>query len=323
MLAMTDGEGNDAQVAGVLAAFRMRPVALEELQGFRDALLDRCLPVDLGRTDTVDVCGTGGDGKNTFNISTLAAFVVAGAGYAVTKHGNYGVSSACGSSNVLEALGLRFSADQAVLRKQLNEAGICFLHAPMFHPALARVAPIRRALGVKTIFNMLGPLVNPARPSHQLAGVFSLELARLYQYLFEEAGTAFCVVHSLDGYDELSLTGAARVVRASGPVDWAPRDMGLDGLAAESLFGGDTIPEAAAIFREVLAGEGPQERHRAVLANAALAIGTYHPGRPFTENFTEAKRALLSGKAAVALERLVAIGAEALPADTSTINNPA
>ena len=312
---LADGEYNDAEIAAFLTVYLMRPIALAELQGFRDALLACCIPLDLGDADAIDLCGTGGDGKHTFNVSTLAAFVVAGAGYPVVKHGNYGVSSLCGSSNVLEALGYTFTRDEAALRKHLSEAGICFLHAPLFHPALGRVAPVRRQLGVKTFFNMLGPLVNPARPRRQLVGVFSLELARLYQYLLEEAGSSFCIVHSLDGYDELSLTGPARIIRPEGPQMLEPADLGLPRLHPDDLSAEGGIAEAAVIFREVLAGQGPEKRHQVVLANAALAIGCYHPGRPFARNFEEARASLYGGRGAAALERLLALSSVAFASE--------
>ncbi len=307
--AIADGECNDAQMAAFMTVYLMRPIALQELQGFRDALLDYCLPIDLGRDDAIDLCGTGGDGKHSFNISTLAAFVVAGAGYPVAKHGNYGVSSVCGSSNVLEALGYRFSNDQSQLRKELTEAGICFLHAPLFHPALGRVAPVRRQLGLKTFFNMLGPLVNPARPRHQLVGVFSLELARLYHYLLEESHSSFCIVHSLDGYDELSLTGSARIIRPQGPQMLEPAELGLPLLKPEDLSAEEGINQALQIFREVLLAQGPEHRHQVVLANAALAIGCYHPGRAFQENYAEARSSLYGGKAQSALNKLLSLSA--------------
>ena len=303
---------NEAQMAAFVTVYLMRPIALEELQGFRDALLELCLPLDLGTHDAVDVCGTGGDGKNTFNISTLTAFVVAGAGYKVTKHGNYGVSSGCGSSNVLESLGIQFSNDNARLRQQLEQAGICFLHAPLFHPALKRIAPVRRQLAVKTFFNMLGPLVNPARPKHQLVGVFSLELARLYQYLLRDAETEFCVVHTLDGYDEVSLTGPAQLIRP-GRTDLAgATDMQLPKLTPEQLAGGSTVEEASGIFTSILKGDSTEAQRAAVLANAALAIGTFHPGRRFAENLEEAAASLDSGEALKRFEALRELSAVSL-----------
>jgi anthranilate phosphoribosyltransferase len=314
---MASGACNEAEMAAFMTVYLMRPIALEELQGFRDALLACCEDPGLDGSDAIDLCGTGGDGKHTFNLSTLASFVVAGAGYPVIKHGNYGVSSVCGSSNVLEALGYRFTRDGAALRAQLREAGICFLHAPLFHPALGRVAPVRRQLGVKTFFNMLGPLVNPARPGRQLSGVFNLELGRLYHYLLEESGSGFCIVHSLDGYDELSLTGPARVLRREGPAMLRPADLGLPQLSPEDLAGGESIEGSVAIFREVLAAQGPENRHRVVLANAALAIGCYHPGRPFADNYREASDALYGGKAARALDRLLSSSAAAEAAQST------
>ena len=319
------GAYNEAEMAAFMTVYLMRPIALQELQGFRDALLDCCVAIDLGNEDIIDLCGTGGDGKHTFNISTLAAFVVAGAGYPVAKHGNYGVSSVCGSSNVLEALGYTFTRDENLLRQQLSQAGICFLHAPLFHPALGCVAPVRRQLGVKTFLNMLGPLVNPARPKRQLVGVFSLELARLYQYLLEEVESSFCIVHSLDGYDEFSLTGPVRLIRPDGPQMLEPADLGLPRLTPQDLSAEDGIAAAVEIFREVLAAKGPEKRHQVVLANAALAIGCYHPGRPFAENFAEASASLYGGKAAASLARLLDLSQAAAPvgpAQPPTQNKP-
>jgi len=177
---------NDSQVAAFITVYLMRTVSKDELSGFRDALLDLCLKVDMNGIESIDLCGTGGDGKNTFNVSTLSSFVVAGAGYKVTKHGNYGVSSVCGSSNVLEAVGYNFTNNIDQLKAQLDKTNIAFFHAPLFHPAMKSVAPVRRNLGVKTFFNMLGPIVNPVRPTHQISGVFSLKLLRLYQFILQE-----------------------------------------------------------------------------------------------------------------------------------------
>ena len=201
------GKYNHSQIAAFLTVYMMRSITLEELEGFRDALLEMCLSTDLAQYDPIDLCGTGGDGKDTFNISTLACFVTAGAGVKVAKHGNYGVSSGCGSSNVMEHLGIKFSNEQDFLKRSMDEAGICFLHAALFHPAMKNVAPIRKELGVKTFFNMLGPMVNPAFPKNQVVGVFSLELARMYAYLYQKTDKNFTILHALDGYDEISLTG--------------------------------------------------------------------------------------------------------------------
>jgi len=203
LINIANGSYNTSQIASFLTVYMMRSVSVEELEGFRNALLELCLNVDLSAYNPIDLCGTGGDGKDTFNISTLASFVTAGAGVKVTKHGNYGVSSSCGSSNVLEFLGIKFSNDKDYLERAIDQVGICILHAPLFHPAMKNVAPIRRELGVKTFFNMLGPMVNPAFPPNQLVGVFNLELARLYSYLYQKTDKNYTIVHALDGYDEI------------------------------------------------------------------------------------------------------------------------
>ncbi|MGI4874912.1 MAG: anthranilate phosphoribosyltransferase [Janthinobacterium lividum] len=297
-----------AQVAAFLTVYLMRSVTVAELAGFRNALLELCQPADLGGYDVMDVCGTGGDGRNTFNISTLAAFVVAGAGQPVAKHGNHGVSSISGSSTVLEFLGLRFTADSGQLQRQLDAAGICFLHAPLFHPALRNVGPLRKELGVKTFFNMLGPLVNPARPRTQLMGVFSLELARLYAYLLQpEAGREFLIVHSLDGYDEVSLTGPVRLIGNHREELLTPADFDLPATTPEALFGGDTVAEAAQIFLQVLRSEAPAAHRHAVLANAALALRTAGRAANIADGLAQAAESLDSGRARQAFERLLAL----------------
>lgn len=272
LLQMSSGEGNEAQIAAFISVYLMRTITVEELSGFRDALLELCLPFDRKGIATLDLCGTGGDGKDTFNISTLASLVVASAGIKVTKHGNYGVSSICGSSNVLEALGYQFTTDEYVLHQQLEEANICFLHAPLFHPALKKVGPIRQQLGIKTFFNMLGPLVNPARPVYQLTGTFQLQLARLYSYLLKETTERFTIVHSHDGYDEVSLTGKTRVIRQEGTTDLQPQDFLSSALPPETIRGGKNIKENAAIFLQILENKGTEAQNAVVLANAALGI---------------------------------------------------
>ena len=226
----------------------MRSITVNELQGFRDALLELCLAVDLQTYDPIDLCGTGGDGKDTFNISTLSSFITAGAGVAVAKHGNYGVSSACGSSNILEALGVKFSNDKDHLKRAMETANICVLHAPLFHPAMKNVAPIRKALGIKTFFNMLGPMVNPSFPKHQMVGVFNLELLRLYNYLYQKTDKNYSIVHDLGGYDELSLTNNAKIATNHSELLFSPDDLDLKSITAESIFGGNTVKEATEIF---------------------------------------------------------------------------
>lgn len=304
---ITRGEVNEAQMAAFLTVYLMRSISVEELDGFRQALLDLCVRLNVDDHRTIDLCGTGGDGKNTFNISTLASFVVAGAGGWVVKHGNYGVSSICGSSNVLESLGYRFKNDETALRRELDEAGICFLHAPMFHPALKNVGPVRKALGIKTFFNMLGPLVNPARPDCQLTGVFSLELQRIYGYLLQ-GGEArnFNVIHTLGGYDELSLTAPAKSVSNRGEATFTPADFGGEVTEAE-LFGGETVEEAKAIFLNVLENKGTMAQKRVVIANSALALQCLSPKKTLTDCIAQADESIVSGRALEALKKLISL----------------
>ncbi len=291
------GEYNQTQIASFLTVFQMRSISLDELRGFRDALLDLCLPVDLAEYDPIDLCGTGGDGKDTFNISTLSSFIVAGAGIKVAKHGNYGVSSSCGSSNVMEYLGYQFTNDMGELKRQIEESNICFLHAPLFHPAMKHVAPIRRALGVKTFFNMLGPMVNPSKPQKQLVGVFSLELARLYNYLYQKSGKRFVILHSLDGYDEISLTGRFKHIDNDGENVLSPADINLPQLTQEQLFGGKTVADAAKIFVDILEGNGTEAQEAAVLANSATAIKCAVGHIAMEDSIALAKESLKSKKA--------------------------
>ncbi len=296
---------NEAQIAAFMTVYLMRPISVEELSGFLDALLELCRSASFDGQKTIDLCGTGGDGKNTFNISTLSAFIVAGAGYKVTKHGNYGVSSTCGSSNVLEHLGYQFSNDNDRLKKQLDASNICFLHAPLFHPAMKAVAPIRRQLAIKTFFNMLGPLVNPARPHYQLVGVFSLELARIYHYIFQSGTQEYSIVHAMDGYDEISLTGDFKVKSNEKDQLLSPAQIGMRTLKQEELFGGDTIPEAAKIFTNILEGKGTEAQISAVTANAGLAIHTIKPTTNLIDCIAEAKESLLSKNALNSFKKLL------------------
>lgn len=298
---------NNSEVTAFLTVFMMRPVTVEELSGFRDALLELCLKIDLSDYRTIDMCGTGGDGKDTFNISTLASLVVAGAGAKVSKHGNYSVSSSCGSSNVMEHLGYRFTKDENKLKEQLDKANICFLHAPLFHPAMKVVAPIRRELGLKTFFNMLGPMVNPSFPTHQLVGVFSLELARVYQYIYQQTTTQYSIIHALDGYDEVSLTGDFKVISNSGEQIYSPADLNMKQIHPEAIYGGNTVPEAAEIFTKVLKGKGSEAQNNVVIANAALALNCYFPESGLKQNIEAARNSLLDGKAANVLSTLLSI----------------
>ncbi|UIR55175.1 anthranilate phosphoribosyltransferase [Sphingobacterium sp. SRCM116780] len=305
LINITEGKYDSHQIAAFMTAYGMRSIRVEELGGFRDAMYDLCLQLNFTGYNLIDLCGTGGDGKNTFNISTLASFVVAGAGYHVAKHGNIGVSSGCGSSNVMEYLGYQFTNDKGELTRQLDEANICFLHAPLFHPAMKTVAPIRKALGVKTFFNMLGPLTNPANPKFQSVGVFSLELARLYGYLYQDSAKQYSIIHALDGYDEISLTGDFKVITNAGENYYSIRQLGFDPISPISLTGGETIEEAAATFKKIISNEGNDIQNNVVLTNAAFAIKTFDPQKTFGDCFYEAEEALKSGKALNSFKKLI------------------
>lgn len=304
---ISEGKYNQSQIASFLTVYMMRSITTEELRGFRDALLELCIPVDLNGYNTIDLCGTGGDGKDTFNISTLSSFVTAGAGVHVTKHGNYGVSSACGSSNVMESLGIKFTNDSDFLKRSIDEAGICVLHAPLFHPAMKNVAPIRKALGVKTFFNMLGPMVNPAFPKNQMVGVFNLELLRLYGYLYQGSGKNYAIVHALDGYDEISLTGKTKVISNSAETLFEPNELGVQQIEQSEIFGGDTVKQAAKLFVKIIEGHGTEAQNNVVCANAGLAIAT---AKQIThkEGFELAKESLASGKGKACLDKLIELG---------------
>jgi anthranilate phosphoribosyltransferase len=298
---------NRSQVTAFMSVYMMRSITPEELAGFRDALIELCVPVDLSGFNTIDLCGTGGDGKDTFNISTLSSLIVAGAGYHVAKHGNYGVSSACGSSNVMEYFGLKFTNDQDVLRQQMDRAGMVYMHAPLFHPAMKAVGPIRKELGMKTFFNLIGPLVNPSNPQNQIAGVFDLETVRLYNYLFQQTGKQFSIIYSMDGYDEISLTGDFKMVTNTDDLMLSPEKIGMPQLTQEQLFGGHTVEEAAGIFKSVLEGKGSLAQNSVVFANAGMAIKTMCPEKSIETCIEEAKSSLMGGKAAIVLKKLLEV----------------
>lgn len=301
---ISKGDYKQSQIASFLTVYMMRSITLEELKGFRDALLELCIPIDLSAFNAIDLCGTGGDGKDTFNISTLSSFVTAGAGVKVAKHGNYGVSSACGSSNVMEYLGIKFSKDEDFLKQCIDKAGICVLHAPLFHPAMKNVAPIRRELGVKTFFNMLGPMVNPSFPKNQIIGVFNLELLRLYSYLYQNTDKNYAIVHTLDGYDEISLTGDTKIISNNTETIFSPSDLNLKKIKASEIFGGTSVAEASIIFRNIIDGKGTDIGNNVVCANAGLAIATAKQIE-HKEGFELAKESLLSGKAKLSLDKLI------------------
>ncbi len=300
LINLSSGQYNASQMAAFMTVYMMRSITVEELTGFREALLELCVPVDFSNYNTIDLCGTGGDGKDTFNISTLASFIVAGAGIHVAKHGNYGVSSISGSSNVMENLGVKFSNRQDYLEKCLETANIAILHAPLFHPAMKNVGPIRKELGVKTFFNMLGPMVNPSFPPNQLVGVFSLELARMYAYLYQNTTTNFAIIYDLEGFDEVSLTGKVKMISNASEKMLQPEDFQTRSVTLHQIKGGETVKEAANIFMNILAGNGTPMQNEVVLANAALAIGLIKK-TSIEESLAIARESLVSGKA---LEKL-------------------
>ncbi|MBI5373766.1 MAG: anthranilate phosphoribosyltransferase [Sphingobacteriales bacterium] len=301
------GVYNEHEVTAFMTVYLMRSITIDELQGFRDALLELSVKVDLGDYETMDIVGTGGDGKNTFNISTLACFIVAGAGQKVAKHGNYGASSISGASNVMEQLGYQFKNDSVRLKRDLEEAGICFLHAPLFHPALKTVGPIRKNLAMRTFFNMLGPMANPANPAYQLVGVYSLEMARIYNYLLQPGGKPFTIIHSLDGYDEISLTNDTKVITNEGEKIMTPEQLGKRMVMPQDISGGSSVEESAKIFRTILAGEGTWAQHAVVLANAAMALHCTGKYKNYDAAYHAAVNSLESGAARKALEKLIAL----------------
>jgi len=300
---ISSGSYNPSQISAFLTVYMMRSISIDELAGFREALLELCVRVNLSAYNTIDLVGTGGDGKDTFNISTLASFITAGAGVKVAKHGNYGVSSISGSSNVMEKLGVKFSNDHDFIEKCVDQAGIAILHAPLFHPAMKNVGPIRKELGVKTFFNMLGPLVNPSFPKNQLLGVFNLEMARMYGYLYQNTDVNYSILHALDGYDEVSLTGPTKIISSTKEGMLNPSDFGVRQLLQSEIEGGKTIEESAEMFLNIISGKGTEGQNNVVCANAALAISTVN-GTPILDSFELAKESLFSGKALKALNKL-------------------
>lgn len=307
LIEISNGSYNSNQISAFLTVFMMRSITIAELSGFREALLELCVRVDFSDYNTIDLCGTGGDGKDTFNISTLASFVAAGAGIKVAKHGNYGVSSISGSSNVMEKMGVKFSNDAGFLKKCIDKAGIAILHAPLFHPAMKNVGSIRKDLAVKTFFNMLGPMVNPSFPKNQLVGVFNLELARMYAYLYQSTNLNFTILHSLDGYDEISLTGSTKTITNTMEAMLKPEDFGVHTLLQTEIEGGKTIEESAELFVNIISGKGTEAQNNVVCANAAMAIATVTKCAPL-EGFELAKESLLSGKGLQALNKLKELG---------------
>ncbi len=301
------GKYNEHELSAFMTVFLMRTITLQELMGFRDALLELCIPLDLEERKVVDVVGTGGDGKNTFNISTLSCFIIAGAGQPVAKHGSYGASTISGASNLMETLGYTFKNDPDLLKKELDTTGMCFLHAPFFHPALKTVAPIRRNLKVRTFFNMLGPMVNPVKPTYQLVGVYNLEMGRIYNYLLQQTDRKYAIIHSLDGYDEVSLTSDLKLIEPSGEKTIAPEEFGYKPIDGNEIWGGESVQEAAGIFMNILNGQGTPAQQAVVIANAALALQMTGDYPSLSDAVAAARASLESGKALQVLKKLLAI----------------
>jgi anthranilate phosphoribosyltransferase len=307
MLNIAKGVYNDTEITAFITVFLMRSITIDELQGFRDGLLELAVPVNLNGYDVIDIVGTGGDGKNTFNISTLACFIVAGAGKKVAKHGNYGATSVSGASNVMEFLGYKFKNQSNQLKKEIEETNFCFLHAPLFHPALKAVAQIRKNIGFRTFFNMLGPMVNPANPQYQLVGVYNLEMARIYNYLLQQTGKPFTIIHGLDGYDEISLTNDTKVITQNGESVLSAEELGKRVVYASDIAGGSSIEEAAKTFLKILKGEGTWAQNAVVLANAAMALQCTGGYIKYDDAYNTAVESLESGNAYRQLEKLISL----------------
>lgn len=302
---ISQGKFSEPEITSFTTVYLMRSITIDELLGFKDALLELAVPVELDNTEVIDIVGTGGDGKNTFNISTLSCFIVAGAGQPVAKHGNYGASSISGASNVMEQLGYRFSADTSKLNRELQEAKICFIHAPLVHPALKTVAPMRKNLGVRTFFNMLGPLVNPVKPATQMIGVYNLEMARIYSYLLQQTKSRYMIVHSLDGYDEVSLTGDAKIITRDSEKVCSARELGKRRVFPQDISGGNSTGEAADIFLRILKREGTWAQNAVVISNAALALLATGQWGDYDACYQQAVESLESGKAYAQLKYLM------------------
>jgi anthranilate phosphoribosyltransferase len=307
MLNIAKNVYNETELAAFITVYLMRSITIDELQGFRDGLLELAVPVDLNGHKVMDIVGTGGDGKNTFNISTLACFVVVGAGKKVAKHGNYGATSVSGASNVMETLGYKFKNNVDELKREIEETNFTFLHAPQFHPALKAVAGIRKNLGFRTFFNMLGPMVNPANPEYQLVGVYNLEMARIYNYLLQQTGKPFTIIHSLDGYDEISLTNDTKVITNKGEKVLSAEELGKRTVSPMDIYGGTTVEEAAKIFLKILKGEGSWAQNAVVLANAAMALQCTGDFKNYEEAYDKAVESLESGKAYQAFQKLISL----------------
>lgn len=308
LLAITREEIPNEQITALLTCLQMRGITVDELLGFRDGILETGVPAILNTDRYIDIVGTGGDQKNTFNISTCACFVVAGAGYKVAKHGNVSATSVSGASNVLEGHGVKFTNDFDKLNRSINECGIVYLHAPLFARAMKFVAPIRKQIGFPTIFNLLGPIVNPSQPKCQLLGVANLDQMRLYNSVYQKLGIDYGIETSIDGYDEISLTGNFKIVTNDYEKVFSPADVRLPQAKAENIFGGATKEDAMAIFDNVLANNCLEDQKNVVLINAAFAIQVLEAGKKdINECLAIARESLESGKALATLKKFIAI----------------
>lgn len=305
LMSIARGEVSDSQVSAIITIFLMRSISVDEVLGFREALLEMRVPVDFSQYKAIDIVGTGGDGKNTFNISTTASFVVAGAGYPVVKHGNYGATSLSGASNAMEAQGIRFTTDMGKLKRSIEECNIAYMHAPLFSPALKAVAPVRKSLGVRTFFNVLGPLINPSDPEYQLLGVYDLSMSRLYSYIYQANRKRFGIVHSLDGYDEISLTGQFKFVTNGGEQLFSPEELGFERINPCDITGGNTLEEAVSIFGNVINCTATPQQMNVVIANAAFAIQIIEAEKSISECIEIARESLYGKKAQGVLKKFV------------------
>jgi anthranilate phosphoribosyltransferase len=306
LLKIGQGEANNSQIAAFLMGIQQKGITVDELEGFREAMLSLAVQIDLSDFDAMDIVGTGGDGKDTFNISTTSAFVIAGAGQNIAKHGNHGVSSSVGSSTVLEYLGVKFTNDESYLKQKLETAGICYMHAPLFHPAMKYVAPIRKELGMKTFFNILGPLLNPAKVQKQFSGVYNLPVFDLYAQLFGRTAAKFAIIYDLAGYDEVSLTNnfqiSSHINKDKSII--SPKSLGFDLQQQSDIYGGGTIEESAEILLNVLNNKATTSQTNVVLANAGFAL-SIAKDISIEEGIAQAKESIESGKALKSMKKLV------------------
>lgn len=308
IVGITKDEFPTEQITALLTGLQMRGVTVDELLGFRDGILATGVKAILDCDKYIDVVGTGGDRKNTFNISTTSCFVIAGAGYKVAKHGNYAATSVSGASNVIHHHGVKFTADIDKLNRSINEAGIVYLHAQLFASAMKFVGPIRKALQFPTVFNLLGPLVNPSQPKAQLLGVANLDQMRLYRQVYQKLGIDYGIVNSIDGYDEISLTGDFKVATNNYERVFSPADLGFVPATPEELVGGANEDEAAEIFDAVLANRALPAQKNVVLANAAFGIQVMEKGRKSIEECVEiARESIDSGKALATFRKFAEI----------------